>query len=483
MPGFFVSHKRPPHKPSRHYTPSLPRARLRITARSDGNLLTFPLAILNAGHNPRMRHSLKNHRMDRRRHGVAIIYVFTVLLVLLAFCSFAVDLARVQTAKTEIRRAADAAARAGAAYLPQGSGSVTSAAIAMAANDKVDSQRLVLQSTDVSVGIWNKRTQTFSASGSADNITTFNAVQVVAQRTAARRNAIPLLFGSILGADTCNVTATSVAALVSISQPQQLYVSAHGNPWLAGEPAGTLGSEPDHGYSDKTHPFKYDVANPTAVASADASAANGGSYSAPTDPTKVESTDYTSNEPYSSPSEFVLNVAPGSVVQISIPENSENVATNHGYLTGDTPDYYATGSSNGSYAYYSDDAANPSLPQGTNTTEGSEHGISNIIAPINSVIGVFLDKTGSTDGADSESAPTGTDYSVESNQDYTSAEPQLNQSFYVGDGQNSSGIQQTIIVPNNAYALFLGTMDGHEWSNNVGGYHATITQFSIELVK
>ena len=40
-----------------------------------------------------------------------------------------------------------------------------------------------------------------------------------------------------------------------------------------------------------------------------------------------------------------------------------------------------------------------------------------------------------------------------------------------------------IIVPKNAYALFLGTMDGHEYSNNTGGFNATITQYEVEIVK
>jgi Flp pilus assembly protein TadG len=420
-----------------------------------------------------------------RRRGVALFYVIAALAVMLGFCSLAVDFGRVQVAKTELRRATDAAARAGAASLNQGSSNVITAAENIAAANNVDGLPLVLTSSNITVGIWNTATRSFSTSGSADNITNFNAVQIIASRSAANGNAIPLLFGKILGSSSCDVNSTSVAALISIQGPQKLFVSAHGNPWLAGAQAGTLGSVNDPGYSSKSHPYKYDVANPTAVASAESSYQGDGSYSAPTESssTMVEPTDYATGEPYASPSEFVLNVQPGSVLQISIPEDSDNVASNHGYLTGDAPTYYATGSDNGSYAYYSDDAANPSLPQGTKTTSGSEHGVSNIIAPINSVVGVFLDKDGSTEGADDETAPTGTDYSVESNRDYTTAEPKLNQSFYVGDGQTSSGEQQTIVVPNNTYALFLGTMDGHEWSNNIGGYHATITQLQIELVK
>ena len=40
-----------------------------------------------------------------RRSGVAIIYVVISLVAMLAFCSLAVDLGRVQTSKTELRRA------------------------------------------------------------------------------------------------------------------------------------------------------------------------------------------------------------------------------------------------------------------------------------------------------------------------------------------------------------------------------------------
>jgi hypothetical protein len=145
----------------------------------------------------------------------------------------------------------------------------------------------------------------------------------------------------------------------------------------------------------------------------------------------------------------------------------------------------ANGEDSGSVAIYSDDAANPTDSQGTVTTSGSEHGISNIATPLNSLNGVFLDQGSSSAGADNtsgETVPTGQDYSTQTARDYTTLEPQLNQSFYVGTGQTSSGVQQTIVVPNNAYELFLGTMDGHEWSNNQGGFNATITSFDVEIV-
>jgi len=426
-----------------------------------------------------MRTRVENLSRRSRRRGIAVIYVLFALIVMLGFCSLAVDLGRVQTAKTELRRAVDAAARSGAASLPQGLADVQKAALDIASKNKVDNLSLTLNTTDVQIGIWNKSTQTFSKNGSADYVTTFNAVQVIGRRTKANGNPIPLVFGSILGASTCDVNATAVAALISIGTPRSVYVSAHGNPWLAGEPFGTLGSVPDNDYdkpkANDDHPWKYDIANPADVDTSSTIYA---------DSTKVESTDYSTGEPYGSPAEFKLTVTPGSVVQVSIPLDSSNVAVNHGYLDSPGSDvtYYADGSSDGSIAIYSDDAANPNLPQGSVTTSGSEHGISNIATPINSVVGVFLNTSGGQVPDDQGAPPPGLDYSTQTDRDYTSIEPDLRQSFYVGNGETSTGVQQTIVVPPNANTLFLGTMDGHEWSNNQGGYHATITEFQIELV-
>jgi Flp pilus assembly protein TadG len=426
-----------------------------------------------------MRTRVENLARRSRRRGIAVIYVLFALIVMLGFCSLAVDLGRVQTAKTELRRAVDAAARSAAASLPQGTDAVQKAALGIASKNKVDNLSLTLNTTDVQIGIWNKSTQTFSKNGSADYVTTFNAVQVIGRRTKANGNPIPLVFGSILGASTCDVNATAVAALISIGTPRSVYVSAHGNPWLAGEPFGTLGSVPDNDYdkpkANNDHPWKYDIANPTDVDTSSTIYA---------DSTQVESTDYSTGEPYGSPAEFKLTVTPGSVVQVSIPLDSSNVAVNHGYLDspGSDVSYYADGSSDGSIAIYSDDAANPNLPQGSVTTSGSEHGISNIATPINSVVGVFLNTSGGQVPDDQGAPPPGLDFGTQSERDYTSIQPDLRQSFYVGNGETSTGVQQTIVVPPNANTLFLGTMDGHEWSNNQGGFHATITEFQIELV-
>jgi hypothetical protein len=422
---------------------------------------------------------------------MAMIYVVISMVAMLSFCSLAVDWGRVQTSKTEIRRAADSTARVAAAFLPQGNSITRTQAegVTKAPFNLVDGAALNLADSNIAIGSWNPTTKVFTANAAYDNITTYHAVQVTAQHQ------VPLMFGTIVGRSNCTVTATSVAALIAVQAPVTDYVSAHGDPWLAGEPKNTLASEPDNEYvknlgGDAAHPWEYDIANPTAVKNAVANQISSGTYTPPTKSAKEELTDFTTGQPYASPTGFSLTVTPGSVIQISVPLDSTDTSVNSGfYDKGTTPTYYANGSNSGTYSSYSDDAANPGLTQGSKTTSGSENGLSNIIAPLNSMIGVFMDSTGATTGATADettngtSVPPGLDFSTQTARDYTSYEPLLNQTFYVGNGSTSAGsTQQTIIIPPNATTLFLGTMDGHEWSNNQGGFNATITQYQVQVV-
>lgn len=142
----------------------------------------------------------------KRRHAGAIIYVIIALPPMIGFASLAVDLGRVQVAKTELRRAADAAAIYGSKGLSNGT--ALAKAIQAAGENKVDGIALVLQSSDVSTGSW--ASGQFTAGG-----TPTNAIRVTTGRTAARGNAIALVFGSIIGRSACDINATSVAYLTA----------------------------------------------------------------------------------------------------------------------------------------------------------------------------------------------------------------------------------------------------------------------------
>jgi len=142
---------------------------------------------------------------------VTVVYVAIVLVAVMAIASLAVDLGRAQCAKTELHRAAYAAARYGATGIDDGT--AITKAIAAAADNLVDGTPLVLDNNlpgnpkDVEVGNFDPTlTPRFSATR-----TPANAVRVTARRTAERGTAIPLLFARVVGSKSCDLNVTSIA--------------------------------------------------------------------------------------------------------------------------------------------------------------------------------------------------------------------------------------------------------------------------------
>jgi len=103
---------------------------------------------------------------------------------------------------------------------------------------------------------------------------------------------------------------------------------------------------------------------------------------------------------------------------------------------------------------------------------GAENGIANVTAPINSVMGIFLDASQPNLSA----APSALNFSTGLGINYLTLSPGLKQPFFIGDGLTSGSVQQTIVIPVGATRLFLGTMDGYEWRNNSGSFSVTVTQ-------
>ncbi len=116
------------------------------------------------------------------------------------------------------------------------------------------------------------------------------------------------------------------------------------------------------------------------------------------------------------------------------------------------------------------------LTQFAQTDGGAENGISGLFAPINSLVGLFLD----LGQPNSSAAPITLDFrnsgNVTGGINYSTLAPQLKQVFFIGDGLNAEGKRHQIIVPNGATRLFLGTMDGLGWWNNVGFYDVSVTE-------
>ncbi len=92
------------------------------------------------------------------------------------------------------------------------------------------------------------------------------------------------------------------------------------------------------------------------------------------------------------------------------------------------------------------------------------YGKSNVTAPLNAMMGVFL-------GEESPAAlvaPAALSFASADSRNYQTLSPLVGQIFFIGNGKDSSGDYQKIVVPAGAKRLFLGIMDTYEWNNNSG---------------
>jgi hypothetical protein len=330
-----------------------------------------------------------------------VIYVLVAMTAMVAFASLGVDVARVQLAKTELRRAADAAARHAAMTMPKGSAAVRSAAVAAAGDNKADGVAVVLATSDVQWGKWDPVARMFTKTA----FSAATAVEVTAERSVARGNAVPLMFARLLGRGTCDVKARAVCTY-SPGIDFQTDVPATSNPWLAGMPSGTIANPGN----PANKPDKSPAALPKAVTG-------------------------------------VPLVAGQALTFDSIDGGANNFSSNTLY----TPD------------------GNTGWVVGNMV--GNEHGKSNLTAPINAVVAVFLDDQVPTSAGP---VPPGLNFSTEASRDFASLSPKLRQPFFIGDGRRKDGTVQSFVVPQGATRLFIGIMDEYEWNNNVGKYTTTI---------
>lgn len=102
---------------------------------------------------------------------------------------------------------------------------------------------------------------------------------------------------------------------------------------------------------------------------------------------------------------------------------------------------------------------------------GAENGISDVVTPIDALIGVFLGPT----QPNLNPAPGALNFSTAASRDFASLAPLLQQVFYIGNGlRNDNLTMQTFVVPTGATRLYLGVMDGYGWYNNAGNLSVTV---------
>lgn len=116
----------------------------------------------------------------------------------------------------------------------------------------------------------------------------------------------------------------------------------------------------------------------------------------------------------------------------------------------------------------------------TTIRQTAANGINSTTAPLNCLVGIFLDDR----APNTFSMPEELNFSSSSARDFNSISPKLKQVFFIGDGVNSSNRLQDFVVPSGATRLYLGVMDENAfWWDNVGAIDTTMFDGKITLVK
>lgn len=174
--------------------------------------------------------------------GVTLIYATFALAALAAVSSLAVDWGRVQLVKSEMRAAADAAACAAVLNIENGVNTAIATAKAAAAENVVDGSPLVLTDADIEFGEWDADTQSFSVLTGTDRADA-DAIRIRAVRSNARGNAVPLMFGAIIGRPKQDVQVYAVSsysdqASDGFTPAVAKSIQGKASPWNAGLPDG-----------------------------------------------------------------------------------------------------------------------------------------------------------------------------------------------------------------------------------------------------
>jgi Flp pilus assembly protein TadG len=166
----------------------------------------------------------------RFRRGATGIYLLAFLFLAgIAFCTLAVDFGRIQVAKTELQRTADAAARAGASGIGIRIDEARKRAGEIITHNRYDGGKSFsyIATQDILPRYYDWKTNTVRPLTTWDSP---NAVEVTLHLTDERNNPVPLVLGkAVPGLKPMNLTARSVARLVG--GEADVFVDATTNPY------------------------------------------------------------------------------------------------------------------------------------------------------------------------------------------------------------------------------------------------------------
>jgi Flp pilus assembly protein TadG len=137
----------------------------------------------------------------RRRRGIILMLSAFLMVFLLGVIAFAVDIGYIAHVKTDLQRATDAAAFAGAGALINGTSAAEIEAVSYLGQNKVGGTTLGASNATVQFGIWSGTSRTFTVSASQPN----------AIRVSATASQQPFFFGKVFGKSDFAMSGASVA--------------------------------------------------------------------------------------------------------------------------------------------------------------------------------------------------------------------------------------------------------------------------------
>lgn len=140
-------------------------------------------------------------QQQKERRGAVIVLVAICMVLLFGMVAFALDVGYIVNSQTELKRACDAGALAGAGELVNGTDLVAPIVSQYVGLNFVGNKKIPTSDVQVDLGHWNRTTRAFTVSNDRPS----------ALKVKVVRNNAPLFFARIFGQDKFNIEATSIA--------------------------------------------------------------------------------------------------------------------------------------------------------------------------------------------------------------------------------------------------------------------------------
>ncbi|MCA9187779.1 MAG: VWA domain-containing protein [Pirellulaceae bacterium] len=155
---------------------------------------------MSASHVGKLNARRKRPAPDKRK-GAIIILTAILMVCLMAMLAMSIDVGYMVTVQSELDRAVDAGALAGAATLGDGTSSASTEAREFIQSNRVGGGTLEDDDITVEPGTWNTETRTFTPT----------SVMPSALRVTGRATEQPYFFARVLGRDTFSLEAQAIA--------------------------------------------------------------------------------------------------------------------------------------------------------------------------------------------------------------------------------------------------------------------------------